>query len=137
MKYNHAEAYCLMFYVCTLCGTRLHIWNSRDGVTPMFIRCRECGHTMHHDMSRKDKCDPDYIPYEGQYVFIDIPPNLRPVYARSTVNEAHPNMDAEEKNALVEDMLRWEFEKWAEMAETIGEDGPVVIGEPYLIKFGV
>lgn len=42
-EYRHAEAFCLMTYLCKGCGHREVIWNSRDGVTPFAATCPSCG----------------------------------------------------------------------------------------------
>ena len=69
-KYNYAEAFCLMEYWCCACKTREIIWNSRDGLTPFQIRCRQCGNTMVHRDFRSDVCIPNYVPFKGNRIFV-------------------------------------------------------------------
>lgn len=49
-KYNHAEAFCLMWYKCESCPHCERIWNSRDGVTPFGTSCPSCSGSMYHMM---------------------------------------------------------------------------------------
>ena len=71
-KYNHAEAFCLMLYTCETCGFMEVLWNSRDGVTPFIIGCRYCrGEALHKEMNL-DRCIPEYNPFRGQRIFVDI-----------------------------------------------------------------
>lgn len=79
MAYNHKEAFCLMWYMCT-CGHRERMWNSRDGVTPYGdVFCPSCGSDqvnikdgfpgMSHTHFSSDVCVPDYTPHPGQQVW--------------------------------------------------------------------
>ena len=43
----HVEAFCLMHYRCSACHHLELIWNSRDGVTPVSMRCPSCGNVGH------------------------------------------------------------------------------------------
>jgi hypothetical protein len=79
-RHSHAEAFCLMNYICEDCGHHELIWNSRDGVTPFVARCRECQGAMVHKDWSSDKYAPDHIPEPGQFIWIDMPDSLkRPV----------------------------------------------------------
>lgn len=72
--YLHAEAYCLMTYECVKCGQREQIWNSRDGITPFFIRCAKCdGEAKHVEAQRLDRRYRDFKPQAGVRIFIDMP----------------------------------------------------------------
>lgn len=84
--YNHAEAFCLMWYKCEKCGHEMRIWNSRDGVTPFIIACPACrmGEAKHIDWGR-DQPYPDFIPPQGHLVFIDFPQSLKRVTAHKRV----------------------------------------------------
>ncbi len=67
--HKHAEAFCLMLYRCKECHRSLRIWNSRDGVTPFFMKCRFCeADKMAHDLSN-DLYMPGYKPKIGDYVW--------------------------------------------------------------------
>jgi len=71
-KYNHVEAYWLMLYKCEECGFIEVLWNSRDGVTPLIIGCRNCRGEAEHMMGVLDKHMPDYVPLPGQRVFVNM-----------------------------------------------------------------
>lgn len=64
IPYNHAEAFCLMQYRCETCGTIEHLWNSRDGVTPMIIGCSKEGCNGHaaHISWQSDRCIAHLMP---------------------------------------------------------------------------
>lgn len=73
-KYNHAEAFCLMRYQCNKCNVVEIIWNSRDGITPMTVGCRKCTDgALTHTNWGADKRLPQYVPKEGQLVFVNMP----------------------------------------------------------------
>lgn len=88
MNYQHAEAYCIMFYKCEKCHAVERFWNSRDGVTPFIVteRCIRCLGDMQHFDFHLDKCTPDHIPYRGQGVFTDMPDALKRTYAHIRTN---------------------------------------------------
>lgn len=76
--YLHGEAYMLMIYECRVCGGREFIWNSRDGVTPFGISCRnaacneqEMGSPMLHIAWQADKRLPAFTPWRGMRIFRD------------------------------------------------------------------
>ncbi len=69
-KYNHAEAFCLMWYACG-CGHRERIWNSRDGVTPFGLTCPSCGKIMDHVDWWQDQCEPKHKLVKGQRFWRD------------------------------------------------------------------
>jgi hypothetical protein len=72
MKYNHKEAFCLMWYACQ-CGHRERYWNSRDGVTPFGDACPSCGETtLQHVNWNSDQCVPNHKPYRGQRVWVSM-----------------------------------------------------------------
>jgi len=76
-KYDHAEAFCLMWYACTTagCGHRERIYNSRDGVTAFTIVCPSCGEaTLSHTQFNRDERRYDYTPHNGQRVWITLTP---------------------------------------------------------------
>ena len=65
---QHKEAFCLMWYACT-CGHREQVWNSRDGVTPMFMNCPSCGGQLGHADWNRDIRTPNHAPHPGQLVW--------------------------------------------------------------------
>lgn len=82
MKYEHAEAFCLMLYASDDQREREFLWNSRDGVTPFMISSRVTGQMMSHVQFRLDERRPDFVPPDGMRVFVDatkelIEPSLR------------------------------------------------------------
>lgn len=93
--YWHNEAFCLMMYECTVCGTREQIWNSRDGVTPFTIHCQRdacneqgnLGCPMSHTDWHLDKRSPEFYPHRGMRIFIDVPEAVALAYARIRWNE--------------------------------------------------
>ena len=85
-KYNHAEAFCLMLYTCKDCGFIEVLWNSRDGVTPFIINCRNCkGEAMHQEMAL-DVRMPNYKPGLGQRIFIDVTKEKAEEYAKKRMD---------------------------------------------------
>lgn len=70
--YNHAEAFCLMNYKCKSCENEEKLWNSRDGVTPFIIDCKNCKGEAYHINFHLDKRLPDYKPIPGQRIFVDM-----------------------------------------------------------------
>lgn len=86
-KHNHAEAFKLMQYRCEKCGKFEVLWNSRDGVTPLIISCRQknCKGGMQHVNWQSDIYMPNHIPASGQRVFIDMPDELKMPTARYMV----------------------------------------------------
>lgn len=86
MKYQHAEAFCLMKYECEKCRREEIIWNARDGVTPFMIPCTSvCDGMMKHIHWHFDKLVPDYLPERGQRVFVDLTPQIKEVFTRANV----------------------------------------------------
>lgn len=76
-KYNHAEAYCLMTYKCEKCGCEETLWNSRDGVTPYIVMCRNedyDGHMLHIAFNNDERMPSHYRPENGVRIFIDLTP---------------------------------------------------------------
>lgn len=101
---HHAEAYCLMKYVCDgkteyrlggskdekleqiktpRCGYEETIWNSRDGVTPFSISCPKCGGSLlHKGPWRADAFAPYHVPAAGSRIFTDLTLDVARVLAR-------------------------------------------------------
>mgnify|MGYP001609474370 CR=1 FL=1 len=69
--FNHAEAFALMAYRCEDCGAAEYIWNSRDGVTPFGVDCRECRQGAIHVDWKLDRFLPHYDPRPGDRYFRD------------------------------------------------------------------
>lgn len=80
---RHPEAYCLMHYRCEKCGKWEILWNSRDGVTPFCVKCRNCDGTMKHEIWDRDFYAPKLR------MFIDLPPAL---LALSGAQEGAPHI---------------------------------------------
>lgn len=91
-EYQHAEAYCHMQYRCTN-GHIAIIWNSRDGVTPFMMRCRECEAEAQHINWQQDHCDPLYQPRPGDLMWVTMTLEDARVLARAQVekNWNHPD----------------------------------------------
>ncbi len=59
MSYEHAEAFNLMKYKCETCNVVQTLWNSRDGVTPYIVNCKQCnGKSVH--LIGQDTHDPEF-----------------------------------------------------------------------------
>jgi hypothetical protein len=84
--FHHSEAFALMIYRCESCGTRERLYNSRDGVTPFIINCRDCKGNMMHIDWQGDECLPGYVPKRGQRVFIDTPKEVFEMFTRAKIN---------------------------------------------------
>ena len=73
MNYQHAEAFCLMWYACNECGHRERFWNSRDGVTPFSMLCPSCGlPSLRHVDWKLDERNRYYRPHPGQRLWINL-----------------------------------------------------------------
>lgn len=66
----HVEAFCLMRYRDES-GNDEWIWNSRDAVTPFFIRHRNGNEAKHVDWLR-DKFDPWHTPMVGDRIIVNL-----------------------------------------------------------------
>lgn len=101
-KYNHMEAFKVMEYQCADCGQSEMIWNSRDGVTPMFLSgCLTCGgEKVAHVNWKDDRFEPDHIPQPGERVWIDMPDELRMPTARARM-KSFDGTEHEEKDPVV------------------------------------
>lgn len=102
-NYNHAEAFCLMQYATEDGSERELIWNSRDGVTPMYITSRS-GREMRHVNWRDDRCLPDYEPPDGSRLFVDMTRQHALEIARRILAR-HGVTDIEEIHQLAEGYL--------------------------------
>lgn len=82
--HHYAEAFRVMRYRCESCNHMEPIWNSRDGVTPMFVAYPKCN--PEHDLRRgmmghvswqMDVYAPHYKPPAGSLVFVGKPEEPR------------------------------------------------------------
>lgn len=86
--YWHKEAFCLMLYKCTECDITEQLWNSRDGVTPFSLRCRndacnkEMLGPMQHIEWQNDRQYPEFVCHPGLRIFIDMPEPIALALAR-------------------------------------------------------
>ena len=71
MAMKHAEAFKIMCYKCENCHRSEFIWNSRDGVTPFCVGCRECNGMANHVTWPRDIFAPDHKPRPGDRYFRD------------------------------------------------------------------
>ncbi len=87
-KCQHQEAFCLMLYKCKDCGAIEILWNSRDGVTPFGINCRnkKCKEGMQHNHWQLDTRIVDFKPYDGMRVFVDLTEEKCLKYLRKRVD---------------------------------------------------
>jgi hypothetical protein len=77
-----------MTYRCEDCGHEERIWNSRDGVTPFCMWCRQpgCTGTAQHVEWENDHYDPEHIPQHGEMLWIDMPESIKRPLARIRIN---------------------------------------------------
>lgn len=123
---NHAEAFCLMTYKCTSisCGAEEELWNSRDGVTPFVIGCRDCGSEAQHVDFDKDKFAPDYVPYEGQRIFIDMLEEKKRHIATKTLESYRGTpfeVDREDREKVINQIIKGMEEGTPDVAIVLGK----------------
>lgn len=107
MKTQHGEAFALMQYECEKCHNIEVIWNSRDGVTPFIVDCRErdCDGSAQHARWNEDVYAPDHVPALGTRMFVDLTPERRKALAVKTAErywETYP--PSREQFSTVEDL---------------------------------
>lgn len=85
-QYNHTEAFCVMSYRCEKCKYNELLWNSRDGVTPFIINCTKCNGMMQHVCWEKDRCIPNFKPFKGMRIFIDLTKTEWKAYVKKMIN---------------------------------------------------
>lgn len=69
--HTYGDAYMHMPYRCRDCGAVEWIWNSRDGVTPFLVDCRECGGVAAHTMREVDGYERHHKARAGERIFVD------------------------------------------------------------------
>lgn len=86
--HNHSEAFCLMLYRCLNeeCGQAEWIWNSRDGVAPFIVGCRNCGGESKHTERQRDTYAPNFLPLPGSRYFADLTKERALEIARARVD---------------------------------------------------
>lgn len=70
--YSHGEAFMHMKYIGQSRAGRIHlsIWNSRDGVTPFNMFCKEFGMELQHGNFSEDRFEPAYKPRKGDLIWV-------------------------------------------------------------------
>jgi hypothetical protein len=89
--HHHAEAFCLMWYVCKnqRCGHRERIWNSRDGVTPFGMGCPSCGgNELYHAFFGSDEYAPNHKLHRGQRFWRDGTPDEAATFMQRRIESA-------------------------------------------------
>lgn len=81
----HKEAFCVMEYHCKKCNKSEFLWNSRDGVTPFILSCKDCKGEMRHINWQGDKREPWHIPKKGERIFITMPVEVHHIYIRKRI----------------------------------------------------
>jgi hypothetical protein len=71
-KFNHAEAFCWMYYSSEDGTIGIWIFNSRDGVTPFMLKYG--GVELRHSHWQKDLQQPEYKPKAGDLVWRTLTP---------------------------------------------------------------
>lgn len=90
-QFKHKEAFCLMKYRDQH-GNEEIIWNSRDGVTPFFIRNKQGNEATHVDW-HNDQFAPDHQPKKGERIFVDLTPERAREIATRQVERWWDNKD--------------------------------------------
>lgn len=127
MKYNHAEAFCLMRYESDDHKTIEYIWNSRDGVTPFCVMAKDNKTMMSHTNWQCDECRPDHQPKTGDRIFIDMTECKAEIYREQ---QWHCWLD---DPSLRKELL----EKYKTKEAFIHRRSPIQKGEPDIIYFHV
>ena len=134
-KFVHGEAFRLMHYRCEKNPLHLEIiWNSRDGVTPFVITCRQCGSASQHVEWSRDEFAPDYATYLkiGDRYFR----NGRAAEARGFMRErirrfAEQGLTPEQVGTTEEELMAsvedgYEFQSGWPMLVTVGTDNDML-----------
>jgi hypothetical protein len=90
---NHKEAFCQMIYRCGKCHFLEVLYNSRDGVTPFMIGCRNCGDAAQHVHWELDNPIRNYEPPVGSRIFIDMTKEKAEKLARERMEQFKDNRD--------------------------------------------
>ncbi len=101
-KYNHKEAFSLMWYKCEKCGKVERLWNSRDGVTPFIIGCKYCNGESAHWKWYLDRCEPNYKPTSGQRIFVDMTKEKAKEIAIDIIKKTSRVVSDDDFNRLIE-----------------------------------
>lgn len=109
--YQHGEAFCRMKYRDEVTGQIELIWNSRDGVTPFFVRSR-AGNPAQHVNWHEDVFVPRYVPQIGERIFVDLTEERARHFAREKVEHFwdHPEYPLRKRYASKEQAVE-EFTK--------------------------
>ena len=109
-QFNHLEAFKVMEYRCDKCGQSEMIWNSRDGVTPMFLSCAICGEQSAHVNWKGDTFAPEHTPKPGERVFINMPDELRLPTARARMasfdGTKYEEKDPKQRQIIIRDISK-------------------------------
>lgn len=108
VKYEHAEAFNLMWYCCfnSMCQHTEQIWNSRDGVAPFTLRCPSCGKLdLTHVNWSMDVHAPEHKLHKGQRYFRDGTAKEAIQIIHDRVLKAHESGDPI-PHSVVSDLLR-------------------------------
>lgn len=82
--HKFGDAYYLMLYRSDDRSVEEWIWNSRDGITPMFVESRD-GRTMSHVEWLRDRYAPSHVPAVGDRIFADVTPERAREFATAKV----------------------------------------------------
>lgn len=86
--YTYKEAFMLMTYQCQECSVEERIWNSRDGITPFSVGCRECTGLMNHLRWHDDRYAPQFVPLPGSRIFVNLTMERSYASARRRVEQS-------------------------------------------------
>jgi hypothetical protein len=105
VKHNHREAWCHMQYAGKgrAGSIVLTIWNSRDGVTPFTMFCKEYGIGLQHINWAADRYDPDYKPKKGDLIWRDL--TIEEARTRAIKRYTQLEKDLEALEGLVDEAM--------------------------------
>ncbi|MEE8503966.1 MAG: hypothetical protein V3T26_05905 [candidate division NC10 bacterium] len=118
-NHTYKEAFMLMTYQCQECGVEEGIWNSRDGITPFSVGCRECAGLMNHVLWKNDCYAPQFIPPPRSRMFVNLTMERSRAGARKLDEEswddpkypmsrAYESRDEAIEEIAVENMKQWD-----------------------------
>lgn len=113
------EGFKIMTYRCKQGGHSESIWNSRNGVTPFMVGCRQCPGIMEHVEWHNDIYAPDFKPPAGMRIFVILTIERALEKRRRYVERHwdHPEYPMSErwktKEAAIEELAKGDIESFA------------------------
>lgn len=144
-RFNHAEAFCLMWYQDLVTGERERLWNGRDGVTP-FVITSPAGNESRHADFHLDERRPMHVPKIGDRIFVDLTIERAREYRRVFVDKwwdveieggyrMRDRTDVwQTKDEAVESLAQGDYAPLGGNAG--GQPDIVIVDADYLVQFG-